>query len=165
MIKIYQFNLKKMWRAKIKIIDEIVDIEQIVSYPIWGIIRYLDLLEKLHTFYPIEKYNNFVLKFSFYFSGNKIPVDDLTNYILNNECIEIKISSSPPLYYLEISSEKIKSSYDIKELYKYYFENLKDCEVFLFEENKGKYKLLDVLISEDLFYNHCIDRLISRYYY
>jgi hypothetical protein len=159
-----------MWKIKIKIVDEISNLEENIIYPIQQIFRYFDLLEILHKIYPIAKYDTCIIKFSFYFNDKKIVVDDYSNYILNNESIEISISrrqeSPSPLYlYHLLFNDKFKSSYDIKELYKYYFENLKNFDVFLIEEKNGKRKLLDVLISKNLFYNRCVNRMISKYYY
>jgi hypothetical protein len=155
-----------MSKIKIKIIDKIDNIEQNIIYPITKFIRYTELIEKLPTFYPIMKKESFILNFSFDFLGRKIAVEDYSNYILNNENIEILIEPAPPLYLLYISSkENIKTSYKLKDLYKYYNEELKNKQAFIYQETGLKKKLLDVLIPHNFFYNQCVNRMTSKYYY
>jgi len=156
-----------MQSAILNIIDEIGNLKRNSIYKFNRISRYFNLLAEFDSIYPITKYKRFLIVFSFKYEGKNILVDDLTKFILPKDIIEIRITLPDPLYYLvdSISLEKIRSSYNIKELYKYYLEKKDeiDCEIFILKENNGKTKLIDVLIEPNYIYNQCVNRLIFKY--
>ncbi len=153
-----------MWKANLKIIDEIQNIKKNIIYNFYPIIRYFNLLQELPTLYGIYDCK---IEFNFEYLGKKVVIDDLSKYILNNDIIEIILKPKEKLYYLQdgISKEIIKSSYRTKDLYEFYQKELKDtidCEVLLIREDK---KLLDVWFPPNFFYNRCVNRLVHKYNY
>ena len=78
-----------MWKANLTIIDEIANEEKKLIYRFSKICRYFNLLFDLNSHYPISEYISCDIFFTFQYLEQKIYIDDLTKYILNNDNIEI----------------------------------------------------------------------------
>jgi hypothetical protein len=153
-----------MWKAKLKIIDEVAGEEKEIIYKLIKIFRYIDLYKKLPELYPMNL-NISSVSFTFRYLEKDVLVDDLNKYILNNDYIIIHIRKKKPVYFLfdPFERKNIYSSYDISNLYSYHLKYTLNYEMLLFGIFGVKEKLIDVLDNPQIHYNQCLNRLIHRY--
>jgi len=155
-----------MWKANIKIVDNVNNVQKEIIYEFKNLIQYLHLFNDLPNLYDPPCRCEIVFVFN-YLDKREI-VTNLERYILNGDQIEIVIKREIPLYMLCDckTGDVIQSHENIKELYKIYNESLidvMDCEILLIRRCGGKMKLIDVLDSPKRHYNECLNRLIHRY--
>ena len=154
-----------MRHAFLKIFDEINNVEISTEYFFCKITNYYILIKDFPKIYKRLKDNSEIV-----FIYNLNVVEDYKNCIFHEDEIYIKIRKARTSYYLydPMSETKLKTSYNIIDLYRIYLQDLyynSDCEIFLFERKGNKDKLLDVLDSPIYHKNKCINRLIKRYNY
>ena len=154
--------------ADLTIIDKINDVNFNFFYRFYKLTTYKNLLNDLPNIY--SKFNSkFNVIFTFQDLNNNYVVTNLNNYILIGDKINIIFKIYKNIYFLyDFYSKKIlKKSYDIKELYKIYFDLYKTInnEILLYKKIGCKVKLIDVLDSPNNYKNKCINRLVKNYNY
>jgi hypothetical protein len=155
-----------MWKATIKIVDNVNNVEKDIEYKFNKITTYSNLFNDLPNLYSVEC--KCVVDMYFIYLEKRELVKDLYKYILNRDVIEIVLKKQIPTYMLcdVINGERIKTSTNIKELYKVYNDRLHktmDCELLLVKQEDDKLTLIDVLDSPKRLYNECLNRLIHKY--
>lgn len=151
--------------CKIKIIDNVHCVEKEILYEFPHFITYLYLFNELPNLYNTNVKSEVTMYFIYL--GKRENVTNLEKYILNGDEIEIVLNRELPIYMLcdSKTGDMIHSSRNIKDLYKIFYENVYDCEIFLISRCGADFKLVDVLDLGIRHYNDCVNRLIHRYNY
>ena len=136
--------------------------------------QFLDILNEISNLCP-DIDNN--AKLAFYLcksldSLNDVElICDLTRFVKHEDHIFLRIYRDMPYFALKDvkNNSFLLSSYDIKELYNFYIQNMiylsqtLNSELLIYEINGTNHNLIDVLDNPDRHLNECINRMVKCY--